>query len=130
MKHAFRLALVVLVSALAAFGDVTGTITGVVTDQSGAAIPNVPVTFTRTGTNAAFQAMSNDLGVFTINTLPVGVYNLQASSALTASLKQLAQQQNIPLVGVSETQRPVGATFQDWQTAQLTALEAALASAR
>jgi zinc/manganese transport system substrate-binding protein len=57
------------------------------------------------------------------------VYNLQASSALTASLKQLAEQQNIPLVGVSETLQPVGATFQDWQAAQLTALEAALASA-
>jgi len=61
--------------------------------------------------------------------IKVLVYNLQASSALTASLKQLAQQQNIPLVGVSETVRPAGATFQDWQTAQLTALEAALASA-
>ena len=62
--------------------------------------------------------------------IKVLVYNLQASSALTASLKQLAQQQNIPLVGVSETLQPVGATFQDWQTAQLTAIEAALASAR
>ena len=62
--------------------------------------------------------------------IKVLVYNLQASSALTASLKQLALQQNIPLVGVSETLQPVGATFQDWQTAQLTALEAALASAR
>jgi len=61
--------------------------------------------------------------------IKVLVYNLQASSALTASLKQLAQQQNIPLVGVSETVRPAGATFQEWQTAQLTALEAALAPA-
>lgn len=69
-----------LILTLAAFADVTGTITGVVTDQSGAAIPNVPVTFTRTGTNAVSQAITNDLGVFTINTLPVGVYNLSASS--------------------------------------------------
>jgi len=61
--------------------------------------------------------------------IKVLVYNLQASSALTASLKQLAQQQTIPLVGVSETLQPVGATFQEWQTAQLTALEAALAPA-
>ncbi|HVC76797.1 MAG TPA: zinc ABC transporter substrate-binding protein [Candidatus Micrarchaeaceae archaeon] len=57
------------------------------------------------------------------------VYNIQASSALTTSLKQLAQQQGIPTVGVTETLQPVGATFQDWQTAQLNALEAALASA-
>jgi zinc/manganese transport system substrate-binding protein len=63
------------------------------------------------------------------NQIKVLVYNIQASSALTASMKQLAQQQGIPSVGVTETLQPVGATFQDWQTAQLTALEAALASA-
>ncbi|HXC76347.1 MAG TPA: zinc ABC transporter substrate-binding protein [Candidatus Acidoferrum sp.] len=56
------------------------------------------------------------------------VYNIQTSSALTTSLKQLAQQEGIPTVGVTETLQPVGGTFQDWQTAQLTALEAALAS--
>ena len=61
--------------------------------------------------------------------IKVLVYNIQASSALTASLKQLAQQQGIPLVGVTETLQPVGATFQGWQVAQLTTLEAALASA-
>jgi zinc/manganese transport system substrate-binding protein len=61
--------------------------------------------------------------------IKVLVYNIQASSALTASLKQLAQQQGIPVVGVTETLQPVGATFQAWQVAQLTALEAALASA-
>jgi zinc/manganese transport system substrate-binding protein len=55
------------------------------------------------------------------------VYNIQTSSALTTSLKQLAQQYGITSVGVTETLQPVGATFQDWQTAQLTALEAALA---
>jgi zinc/manganese transport system substrate-binding protein len=61
--------------------------------------------------------------------IKVLVYNIQASSALTASLKQLAQQQGIPLVGVTETLQPVGATFQAWQVTQLTTLEAALASA-
>jgi zinc/manganese transport system substrate-binding protein len=61
--------------------------------------------------------------------IKVLVYNIQASSALTTNLKQLAQQQHIPSVGVTETLQPVGATFQAWQTAQLTTLEAALASA-
>jgi zinc/manganese transport system substrate-binding protein len=60
--------------------------------------------------------------------IKVLIFNIQASSALTASLRQLAQQQKIPLVGVTETLQPVGATFQGWQSAQLTALEAALAS--
>jgi zinc/manganese transport system substrate-binding protein len=61
--------------------------------------------------------------------IKVLVYNIQASSALTTNLKQLAQQQHIPSVGVTETLQPVGATFQAWQTVQLTTLEAALASA-
>ena len=58
--------------------------------------------------------------------IKVLVYNMQASSAITSNLKQLAQQTDIPLVGVSETLQPTGATFQQWQLAQLTALEAAL----
>jgi zinc/manganese transport system substrate-binding protein len=61
--------------------------------------------------------------------IKVLVYNVQASSALTANLKALAEQQHIPAVGVSETLQPVGATFEAWQAAQLAALEAALASA-
>jgi len=61
--------------------------------------------------------------------IKVLVYNIQASSALTSSLKQLAQEHGIPLVGVTETLQPVGTTFQAWQVAQLIALEAALASA-
>jgi zinc/manganese transport system substrate-binding protein len=56
------------------------------------------------------------------------VYNNQASTSVTTNLKQLAQQRGIPLVGVAETLQPVGATFQDWQVAQLTALESALGS--
>lgn len=80
MKRAFYLAVVLWVFALAAFGDVTGTITGVVSDQSGAVIPNVTVTVTNTGTNAVFRAISNDLGMFTISALPVGVYNVSAAT--------------------------------------------------
>ena len=36
----------------------------------------------------------------------------------------------IPLVDVTETLQPAGATFQAWQTAQLAALDVALARAR
>jgi zinc/manganese transport system substrate-binding protein len=60
--------------------------------------------------------------------IKVLVYNNQASTSVTTNLKQLAQLRGIPLVGVAETLQPVGATFQDWQVAQLTALESALSS--
>jgi zinc/manganese transport system substrate-binding protein len=58
------------------------------------------------------------------------VYNNQASTSVTTNLKQVAQQNGIPLVGVSETLQPVGATFQDWQVAQLSALESALSASK
>jgi len=60
--------------------------------------------------------------------IKVLVYNNQASTSVTTNLKQLAQQNGIPLVGVAETLQPVGATFQDWQVSQLSALESALSS--
>jgi zinc/manganese transport system substrate-binding protein len=54
------------------------------------------------------------------------VYNAQTVTALTNNLKQLASQQNIPIVGVSETMQPSNSTFQDWQYAQLLEIQNAL----
>jgi zinc/manganese transport system substrate-binding protein len=54
------------------------------------------------------------------------VYNVQTVTSTTEQLKQLATQNNIPIVGVSETM-PVGAqTFQGWQAMQLQRLLSAL----
>ena len=54
------------------------------------------------------------------------VYNLQTATAVTTNIKGLASQEGIPIVGVSETLQPESATFQDWQLAQLVALQSAL----
>ena len=58
--------------------------------------------------------------------ITVLVYNVQTITAVTNNVKQLASQQNIPVVGVSETMQPPDATFQDWQYAQLLSLQNAL----
>jgi zinc/manganese transport system substrate-binding protein len=58
--------------------------------------------------------------------ITVLVYNVQTKSDVTDHIRQLADQQSIPIVGVSETLQPVDATFQDWQLAQLLALQNAL----
>ena len=58
--------------------------------------------------------------------IKVLVYNTQTSTSITENLKQLATQNGIPVVGISETVEPATAAFQDWQTRQLTALQAAL----
>jgi zinc/manganese transport system substrate-binding protein len=55
------------------------------------------------------------------------VYNLQTATAVTTNLKAVAAAGGVTSVGVSETLQPAGATFQDWQLAQLERLETALA---
>jgi zinc/manganese transport system substrate-binding protein len=54
------------------------------------------------------------------------VYNVQTISNTTTNIKHLAAAADIPVVGVSETMEPESTTFQDWQLAQLLALENAL----
>jgi zinc/manganese transport system substrate-binding protein len=58
--------------------------------------------------------------------ITVLVYNVQTVTDVTNTIKQLAAQQNIPIVGVSETIQPADASFQEWQTAQLLVLQNAL----
>ena len=60
--------------------------------------------------------------------ISVLVYNTQTSTNVTSTMRQLAAQQHIPVVGISETLQPVDATFQSWQLAELSALQTALAT--
>ena len=54
------------------------------------------------------------------------VYNEQTVTPLTNSIKQLAAEQNIPIVGVTETVQPPDTPFQVWMNAELIDLENAL----
>ncbi|HEY7306281.1 MAG TPA: carboxypeptidase regulatory-like domain-containing protein [Bryobacteraceae bacterium] len=56
----------------------TGTISGVVTDPSGAVIPNATVTVTQVQTGSARTTTTNANGLFVITNLPVGNYSLAA----------------------------------------------------
>ena len=53
-----------------------GTITGTVTDASGARIPGVAVVITNTGTGTKSQTVTTETGNYTIPALPVGTYAL------------------------------------------------------
>jgi hypothetical protein len=55
---------------------VLGTITGRVTDASGAAVTNANVAATNTGTNIDFRTKTNESGNYVLQQLPVGVYDL------------------------------------------------------
>ena len=61
--------------------------------------------------------------------IKVYVFNTQNSTPDVASQVDAAKKQGIPVSGVTETLSPANASFQDWQVAQLKALEAALAQA-
>lgn len=58
--------------------------------------------------------------------IKVLVYNVQTVTPFTEQLKQMAVQNAIPVVGVSETLPPGAATFQGWQASQLRLLLNAL----
>ena len=61
--------------------------------------------------------------------IKVYVFNSQNSTPDVAAQVAAAKKENIPVASVTETLSPEGASFQDWQSAQLQALEAALAKA-
>jgi zinc/manganese transport system substrate-binding protein len=61
--------------------------------------------------------------------IKVLVFNPQNSTPEVANLVDAARRQGIPVVEFTETLVPQGATFVDWQVAQLTALSNALATA-
>jgi zinc/manganese transport system substrate-binding protein len=60
------------------------------------------------------------------STVRVLVYNEQTVTPLTQSIKSEAAQNQIPIIGVTETIQPPDATFQAWMGAELIALQDAL----
>jgi hypothetical protein len=66
---------------LSAQATATGNIGGVVTDATGAALPNATVTATNKGTNAQRTVTSNSAGQYRFDFLPAGVYNVKGESS-------------------------------------------------
>jgi hypothetical protein len=72
------LVLLALTGALALAQVASGTISGIVTDESGAVIPNATVTITNKATNVARTATTNAEGFFSAPALPAGDYDVRA----------------------------------------------------
>ncbi len=60
--------------------EITGNISGTVTDPSGSVIPGASVTATNTGTGAQRVTQTTSAGVCFLNNLPVGNYKLSVES--------------------------------------------------
>ena len=74
------LSLLLLAAAATAQSD-RGTITGTVTDQAAAVIPNAAIIATNTETGARFDTVTTGTGNYTLPQLPAGEYNLSVSAA-------------------------------------------------
>ncbi|MEZ5354845.1 MAG: TonB-dependent receptor [Bryobacteraceae bacterium] len=61
--------------------SITASITGTVTDVTGAAIPNAKVIATNEGTSITYTVQTNGSGVYNLPFLPVGRYNAVAENA-------------------------------------------------
>jgi hypothetical protein len=66
-------------SPATAFAQATGTISGVVTDESGAVVPGVTVEATNTDTNQTRTAVSGADGFYTFPLLQPGPYTIRAT---------------------------------------------------
>jgi hypothetical protein len=104
MKRIHTLVCLIAVSCFGWFAlaqTPTGTIQGVVTDKTGAAVQGASITITRTTTNEIRQTKTDSAGRFIIPFVQPGTYSVQAEAPNFRSARQ-----NNVLVQVTET-RPV-----------------------
>ena len=76
MRHVLALYLLVLAFPLAAQLD-RATVTGTVTDASGAIVPGVHITIRNTANGGKFETISSSIGQYTQAGLPIGDYELR-----------------------------------------------------
>ncbi len=77
-RKMFTIASVMLALMLSVTGHAwaqgsTGTISGTVSDQTGAVLPGVTITAVNSGTNLTREVFTNESGQYTLTFLPVGV---------------------------------------------------------
>jgi len=116
---AFVLATFFPVTQLAFGQEVTATIVGTITDQSGAPIKKAAVSATDTERGTVWSAETNDTGAYNLTRLPVGTYSVKVSAsgfqtaaypAFTLVLNQTARVDVQMKVGqVNETVEVTGA---------------------
>jgi zinc/manganese transport system substrate-binding protein len=78
------------------------------------------------GNDPPVQSIVQFDNLITNGTIQMLVYNEQTVTPLTSSIKALAAQYNIPIVGVTETIQPPDVTFQVWMNAELLQIQNAL----
>ena len=132
MRGSRRFALLFALTTVATTGVATSaaaqtglaTITGIVSDASGAGIPGLSVTATNQATNIAYTGVTNEAGNYIITSVPIGAYVIaaelqgfkSAQSTVTLSAAQTARVDFKLQVGAVEERLEVVATGAVLQT--------------
>src|SRR5437660_10054651 len=77
----FVLLILVCAATIPALAQSTASLTGIVTDASGAAVPNAKVTVTNKATGVSFNTQTDSDGAYLIPSLPIGVYDIEVTAS-------------------------------------------------
>lgn len=77
MRALRALCFVLVVPVFASAQSGLATLTGLVSDTSGGAVPGVTVTATNVATNVAYTGVTTDAGAYTVTALPIGEYTVK-----------------------------------------------------
>jgi hypothetical protein len=80
LRYVCPIAFVLVVYSPALFAQAVGSITGTVTDSTGAVVPGAKITATRVETGVAQSTVSTGTGAYTLPRLDVGTYNVTAEA--------------------------------------------------
>ena len=107
----------------------TENVVGYLTDAIGLKVLTPPefMEAIESGTDPAPADVAAERDLITGHKVKALLHNSQVTSPLTEQIRELAVKNNVPVVAVAETIPPSFKTFQEWQLAQLDALERALA---
>jgi hypothetical protein len=119
-KIAFGLIVLLLALCAALFGQDTGLISGNVADESGAVIPNAPITITNKATGFVRNLTSNAEGFYSASALAAGVYQIRVEVQGFRTLVRDATVQ-VGLTTTADMRMSVG------QTSEVVNVEAATA---
>ena len=80
MRGMFLTAALLSAASAVVYAQTAAEITGVITDQSGAAAPSATVTVTNTATNVERSTTTNTSGIYTFPELAPGTYRVRVTA--------------------------------------------------